>query len=120
MEIAFHEQLYRVKPEVTINDLVEVKQYEHESTEDFMMRFMKTRIRCQFPINHGQLIDIAHKALRLPLRKKFYDVQFVELQELVIVAMKYEKLLEKEQQMKHSLKPTPFVQEYTSNTPSGI
>ncbi|KAM1790317.1 hypothetical protein ACFX12_034400 [Malus domestica] len=93
---------------MTINDLVEVKQYEHESTEDFMIRFMKTRMRCQFPINHVQLIAIAQKALRLPLRNKFYDVQFNELQELVIVATKYEKLLIEEQQANHSSKVPHF------------
>ncbi|XP_070672383.1 uncharacterized protein [Malus domestica] len=49
MEMAFHEQFYRIEPELTINDLVEVKEYDHESTEDFMMRFRKTRMRCQFP-----------------------------------------------------------------------
>ncbi|KAM1853825.1 hypothetical protein ACFX14_009733 [Malus domestica] len=54
MEIAFHEQFYRIEPEMTINDLVEVKQYEHESTEDFMMRFRKIRMRCQFPVNQAQ------------------------------------------------------------------
>ncbi|KAM1465206.1 hypothetical protein ACFXTO_044765 [Malus domestica] len=74
IEIAFHKQFYRVEPEMTINDLVEVKQYKHESTEDFMMRFRKIRMRCQFPVNHAQLISIAHRALRLPLRKKFYNV----------------------------------------------
>ncbi|XP_050142195.1 uncharacterized protein LOC126618145 [Malus sylvestris] len=83
MEMAFHEQFYRIEPKMTINDLVEVKQYEHESTEDFMMRFRKTKMRCQFPVNQPQLISIAQKALRLPLRKRFYDTQFNELQELV-------------------------------------
>ncbi|KAM1315999.1 hypothetical protein COP2_020020 [Malus domestica] len=87
---------------MTINDLVKVKQYEHKSTEDFIMRFTKTRMKCQFPINHAQLIYIAQKTLRLPLRKKFYDVQFSELQELVIAATKYEKLLAKKQQVKYS------------------
>ncbi|KAB2617251.1 S2-RNase [Pyrus ussuriensis x Pyrus communis] len=106
--MAFHKQFYRVEPEMTINDLVEVKQYEHEFTEDFMMRFRKTRMRCQFPINHAQLIVIACKALRLPMKKTFYDVQFNELQELVIVATKYEKLLAKEQQVKHLSKVPIF------------
>ena len=63
-----------------------------------MMRFRRTRIRCQFPINHAQLIFIAQKALRLPLSKKFYDVKF---NELVIAATKYKKLLLEEQQVKH-------------------
>ncbi|KAB2631277.1 S2-RNase [Pyrus ussuriensis x Pyrus communis] len=106
--MVFHEQFYKVEPEIMINDLVEVKQYKHESTEDFMMRFRRTRIRCQFPINHAQLISIVQKALRLLLRKKLYDVQFNELQKLVIVAMKYEKLLTEEQQVKHSSKVPPF------------
>ena len=46
MEMAFHKQFYRMEPEMTINDLVEAKQYKHESTEDFIMRFRKTRMRC--------------------------------------------------------------------------
>ncbi|KAM1175585.1 hypothetical protein ACFX19_028567 [Malus domestica] len=108
MEMAFHEQFYRIEPEMTINDLVEVKQYEHESTEDFMMRFRKTRMRCQFPINQAQLISITQRALRLPLRKRFYDTQFNELQELVIAATKYERLLLEEQQVKHTSKAPHF------------
>ncbi|KAM2982014.1 hypothetical protein FF2_013268 [Malus domestica] len=108
MEMAFHEQFYRVKSEMTINDLVKVKQYEHESIENFMMRFRKTKMRSQFPINHAQLISIAQKAIRLPLRKKFYDVQFNELQELVITSTKYEKMLIEEQQVKNSSKVHPL------------
>ncbi|KAM1694019.1 hypothetical protein ACFX13_033912 [Malus domestica] len=61
MEMAFHEQFYRIEPELTINYLVEVKQYDHKSTEDFMMRFSKTRMRCQFPVNQAQLISIAQR-----------------------------------------------------------
>ncbi|CAN6711400.1 unnamed protein product [Malus baccata var. baccata] len=80
------------------------------STEDFITRFRRTLMRCQFPINHIQLIAIAQKALRLPLRKKFYDVQFNELQELVIAATKYGKLLLEEQQLKHSSKAPLFYQ----------
>ncbi|KAM0977935.1 hypothetical protein ACFX13_014231 [Malus domestica] len=108
MEMAFHEQFFRIEPEMTINDLVEVKQYKHESTEDFMMRFKKTRMRCQFPVNQAQLISIAQRALRLPLRKRFYNTQFNELQELVIAATKYERLLLEEQQVKHTSKTHPF------------
>ncbi|KAM1624476.1 hypothetical protein ACFX2K_022653 [Malus domestica] len=108
MEMAFHEQFYRIEPELIINDLVEVKQYDHESTEDFMMRFRRTRMRCQFPVNQAQLISIAQRALKLPLRKRFYDAQFNELQELMIAATKYERLLQEEQQMKHTSKVPHF------------
>ncbi|KAM1263583.1 hypothetical protein ACFX2G_029185 [Malus domestica] len=108
MEMAFHEQFYIIEPELTINDLVEVKQYDHESTEDFMMRFRKTRMRCQFPVNQAQLISIAQRALKLPLRKRFYDTQFNELQELVIATIKYKRLLQEEQQVKHTSKVPPF------------
>ncbi|KAM1573987.1 hypothetical protein ACFX1Z_043385 [Malus domestica] len=64
---------------MTIIDLVKVKQYDHETTEDFMMRFRKTRMRCQFP-----------------------------LQELVIIATKYERLLLEKQQVKHTSKTPLF------------
>ncbi|KAM1777274.1 hypothetical protein ACFX11_043959 [Malus domestica] len=93
---------------MTIIDLVEVKQYDHETTEDFMMRFRKTRMRCQFIVNQAQLISIAQRALRLPLRKRFYDTQFNKLQELVIIATKYERLLLEKQQVKHTCKTPPF------------
>lgn len=33
MVMVFHEQFYRGEPKMTINDFVEVKQYEHESIE---------------------------------------------------------------------------------------
>ncbi|KAM0984563.1 hypothetical protein EV2_012346 [Malus domestica] len=108
MKMAFHEQFYKIEPEMTINDLVEVKQYDHESTEDFMMRFRKTRMRCQFLVNQAQLISIAQRALRLPLRKRFYDTQFNELHELVIATTKYERLLLEEQQVKHTSKVPHF------------
>ncbi|CAN6712993.1 unnamed protein product [Malus baccata var. baccata] len=51
---------------MTINDLVEVKQYEHESTDDFMMRFKKTRMRCQFP----ELVIAATRYEKLLLEKQ--------------------------------------------------
>ncbi|KAM1610744.1 hypothetical protein ACFXTN_021120 [Malus domestica] len=73
-----------------------------------MMRFRKKRMRCQFPVNQAQLISIAQRALRLPLRKRFYDTQFNELQELVIAATKYERLLLEKQQVKHTSKAPPF------------
>ncbi|KAM2011898.1 hypothetical protein ACFX1T_023815 [Malus domestica] len=73
-----------------------------------MMRFRKTRMRCQFHVNQAQLISIAQRALKLPLRKRFYDTQFNELQELVIAATRYEKLLLEEQQVKHTSKTPPF------------
>ncbi|CAN6687450.1 unnamed protein product [Malus baccata var. baccata] len=47
-------------------------------------------------------------ALRLPLRKRFYNTQFNELHELVIAATKYERLLLEEQQVKHTSKAHPF------------
>ncbi|KAM2357068.1 hypothetical protein ACFX1X_006076 [Malus domestica] len=65
-------------------------------------------MRCQFPVNQAQLISIAQRALRLPLRKRFYDTQFNELQELVIAATKYERLLLEEQQVKHNSKTPHF------------
>ena len=70
IEMAFHEQFYKMELEMTIKDLVKVKQYKHESTKDFMMRFRKTMMRCQFPINHVQLIAIAQKALEAALEEE--------------------------------------------------
>ena len=44
----------------------------------------------------------------MPLRKKFYDVQFDELQKLVIATTKYEKLLLEQQQVRHLFKMPHF------------
>lgn len=41
------------------------------------------------------------------MRKKFYDIQFNKLHELVKAATKYEKLSAEEQQVNHSSK-VPF------------
>ena len=68
--MAFHEQFYKIEPEMTINDLVKVKQYEHKSTEDFIMRFRRTRMRCQFSINHVQLIDYCPEGLEIAFKEE--------------------------------------------------
>ncbi|CAN6687826.1 unnamed protein product [Malus baccata var. baccata] len=92
MEMAFHEQFYRIESEMTINDLIEVKQYEHESTEDFMMRFRKTRMRCQFPelviaaTRYERLLleeqQVKHTSKTPPFYKNKAAIHHVEVEEI--------------------------------------
>ncbi|BFG34821.1 hypothetical protein CerSpe_210950 [Prunus speciosa] len=91
MEGAFMEQYYRPEPEVIINDLTDMKQGEHETVQDFIARFKKIKMKCKIPMD-----EMAQNALRLPLRKKFDDQEFIDLQDVAQRAGKYELLLQEE------------------------
>ncbi|BFG34689.1 hypothetical protein CerSpe_209630 [Prunus speciosa] len=105
MEGAFMEQYYRPEPEVTINDLTDMKQGEHETVQDFIARFKKLKMKCKIPMDEKHFIKMDQNALRLPLRKKFDDQEFMDLQDVAQQAGKYELLLQEEAQRRNSSKP---------------
>ncbi|BFG35131.1 hypothetical protein CerSpe_214060 [Prunus speciosa] len=108
MEGAFMEQYYRPEPEVTINDLTDMKQGEHETVQDFIARFKKLKMKCKIPMDEKHFIKMAQNALRLSLRKKFDDQEFMDLQDVAQRAGKYELLLQEETQRRNSSKPVYF------------
>ncbi|XP_058202643.1 uncharacterized protein LOC131317078 [Rhododendron vialii] len=70
MEDAFHQQFYRVEPEVTMADLSSLCQLPDEGVETYLARFKK---------------------------KKFYEAEFTDLFELSAKAARYERILRQEQ-----------------------
>ncbi|BFG16129.1 hypothetical protein CerSpe_024030 [Prunus speciosa] len=108
MEGAFMEQYCRPKLEVTINDLTDMKQGDHETVQDFIAPFKKLKMKCKIPKDEKHFIKMAQNALRLSLRKKFDDLEFIDLQEVAQRAGKYELLLQEEVQRRNNSKPVYF------------
>ena len=50
MERKFHEQFYRIEPEVSMADLSRLYQREGETAENFLARFKRARNRCHLDI----------------------------------------------------------------------
>lgn len=91
-------------PEVTISDLVVLKQSENEPTQDFITRLRKLKMKCIIPMDEGHFIHMAQTSLRISLKKRFDGVVFGDLAELADKVTKYEELLKKEQHKRNASK----------------
>lgn len=101
-------QYYRLELENTINDLIDMKQGDHETVVDFITCFKKLKMKCKIPMEEKHFIKMAQNALRLSLQKKFDDLEFVDLQDMAQRVGKYELLLKEEIQRENTSKPTYF------------
>ncbi|XP_060668110.1 uncharacterized protein LOC132799683 [Ziziphus jujuba] len=59
LERKFHEQFYRIEPEISMADLSCLRQMEGESVENFIARFKRTRIRCRLDIPEREFVKLA-------------------------------------------------------------
>ncbi|CAL2255970.1 unnamed protein product [Prunus armeniaca] len=103
-----------IQPEVTISDLVALKQGEDEPAQDFITRFRKLKMKCRIPMKERHFIQIAQAALKISLRKRFDGMMFGDLAELADKASKYEELLREEQQKRNSSKGTYYKSSFSS------
>ncbi|CAL2270556.1 unnamed protein product [Prunus armeniaca] len=101
-------QYYRPEPENTINDLIDIKQGDHETVLDFIARFKKLKMKCKIPMEEKHFIKMTQNALRLSFQKKFDYLEFVDLQDVAQRVGKYELLLKEKIQRKNTSKPTYF------------
>ncbi|CAL8993766.1 unnamed protein product [Prunus brigantina] len=108
MESVFRDYYFRIQPEVTINDLLALKQSEDELAQDFITRFRKLKMQCRIPMEARHFIQMAQTALKISLRKRFDGMLFGDLAELADKASKYEELLKEEQQKRNSSKGTYY------------
>lgn len=108
MKGAFMDQYYRPKLEVTINDLTNMKQEGHETVPDFIIRFKRLKMKCKIPMDENHFIKMVQNALRLSLRKKFNDHEFMDLEDIPQRAGKYELLMKEEVQRRNTSKPIFF------------
>ncbi|OMO77081.1 hypothetical protein CCACVL1_15211 [Corchorus capsularis] len=110
MKTAFHAQVYRTEPEVTMADLAKVKQKPNEKVEDFIARYRQVKSRLLVQLPEREHVSIARSGLVLELRKKFEDREFVDLIQMASCVSKYERLLEKDDGKRRVPRATYYAQ----------
>ncbi|XP_024199800.1 uncharacterized protein LOC112202998 [Rosa chinensis] len=108
MERAFHEQFYRVEPEVTIADLAKMYQEAHESAQDFLDRFKAARNKCIVNLGELEFVRIAQQGLNYELRKKYEGVDIRDIFELTTSVARYEAIIREETQARSASKGTYY------------
>ena len=87
---------------ISMADLARLKQELGETADQFIMRFKRTRLRCQTQLPESENIRFAVNGLNFELRKKFEGVNFYDLFDLANKATKYEGLLREENQRRNT------------------
>ncbi|XP_058211705.1 uncharacterized protein LOC131323881 [Rhododendron vialii] len=108
LEEMFHQQFYRVEPEVTLVDLSCYRQTHLEFVESYLLRFKTARFKCKIVLPEAEYVCIALNGLGFEMKKKFYGTEFRDLFELSSKASHYEKFLAEEQDRKTTSKGTYY------------
>jgi hypothetical protein len=87
---------------ISMADLARLKQELGETTDQFIMRFKRTRLRCQTQLPKSEHIRFVVNGLNFELRKKFEGVNFYDLFDLAGKATRYEGLLREENQRRNT------------------
>ncbi|GKU96957.1 hypothetical protein SLEP1_g10138 [Rubroshorea leprosula] len=82
MEDLFHIQFYRSEPEVSMADLSRLVQRPGETSEAFLARFRKARLKCRVALPKQEFVKLAQNGLDIELRKKFEGMEFRDFFEL--------------------------------------
>ncbi|GKV02584.1 hypothetical protein SLEP1_g15006 [Rubroshorea leprosula] len=100
MEDLFHTQFYRCEPEVSMVDLSRLAQKPGESSEAFLARFRRARLKCRVALPEEEFVKLAQNGLDIELRKKFEGMKFRDFYELSYKVARYENLLKEDVQKK--------------------
>ncbi|GKV48260.1 hypothetical protein SLEP1_g55084 [Rubroshorea leprosula] len=100
MEDLFHTQFYRCEPEVSMADLSRLAQKPGESSEAFLARFRRARLKCRVALPELEFVKLAQNGLDIELRKKFEGMKFRDFYELSYKVARYENLLKEDVQKK--------------------
>ncbi|KAI5343008.1 hypothetical protein L3X38_010884 [Prunus dulcis] len=98
MEQIFHEQFYRLEPEVSMVDLAKMHQGSNELVQEYLGKFREARARCTVNMHEHEFVKLAQGGLLLDLRKKFEGIEFCDIYDLLLQVDRYEALLKEEQQ----------------------
>ncbi|GKV12203.1 hypothetical protein SLEP1_g23382 [Rubroshorea leprosula] len=108
MEDLFHIQFYRLEPEISMDDLSRLTQRPGESSENYLMRFRKARMKCHVALPEQEFVKLAQNGLDIELRKKFEGMEFRDFFELSYKVARYENLLREESQRKATSQGTYY------------
>ncbi|KAH7855667.1 hypothetical protein Vadar_027466 [Vaccinium darrowii] len=108
LENMFHQQFYRVEPEVTMADLSALCQLPDEGVETYLSRFKTARFKCRVSLPEKEYVRLVLNGLNFKLKKKFNGVEFRDLFELSAKAARYENILKEEANRRSASKGTYY------------
>ncbi|KAF3434658.1 hypothetical protein FNV43_RR21743 [Rhamnella rubrinervis] len=108
MERKFHEQFYKIEPEVSMADLSHLYQRENETIESFLACFKRVKNQCHLDVPEREFVKLAISGLSYRHKKKFVGMEFGDLLELARRATRYEDILNEEYQRKNSSNRTYY------------
>ncbi|GKV24416.1 hypothetical protein SLEP1_g34030 [Rubroshorea leprosula] len=81
-------------------DLSRLAQKPGESSEAFLARFRRVRLKCRVALPKQEFFELAQNGLDIELRKKFEGMEFRDFYELFYKVARYENLLKEDVQKK--------------------
>ncbi|GKU93204.1 hypothetical protein SLEP1_g6813 [Rubroshorea leprosula] len=100
MEDLFHTQFYRCESEVSMADLSRLAQKPGESSEAFLARFRRARLKCRVALLEQEFVKLAQNGLDIEFRWKFEGMEFRYFYELSYKVAQYKNLLKEDVQKK--------------------
>ncbi|XP_058217449.1 uncharacterized protein LOC131328528 [Rhododendron vialii] len=108
LEEMFHQQFYRVEPEITMVDLSRYRPLPQEGMESYLLRFKTARFKCKIPLPEAEHVRLVLNGLDFEFKKKYHGTKFRDVFELSAKASRYEKLLVEEKDKKAASKGTYY------------
>ncbi|GKU85792.1 hypothetical protein SLEP1_g414 [Rubroshorea leprosula] len=96
------------EPEISMADLSRLTQRPGESSENYLMRFRKARMKCHVALPEQEFVKLAQNGLDIELQKKFEGMEFRDFFELSYKVARYENLLREESQRKAASQGTYY------------
>ncbi|GKV44010.1 hypothetical protein SLEP1_g51239 [Rubroshorea leprosula] len=100
MEDLFHIQFYHSEPKVSMANLSHLVQRPGETSEAFISRFWKAKLKCSVALPEQEFLKLAQNGLDIELRKKFEGMEFRDFFELSYKVARYKNLLRDDTQRK--------------------
>ncbi|GFY96674.1 hypothetical protein Acr_11g0009800 [Actinidia rufa] len=89
-------------------DLFKISQLPREPVEAYLTHFKTTRFKCKLPLLKAKFVQLSQKGVEFELLKKFEEIEFRDLFELVTKATSYEVILKEEHDYKEATKGTYY------------
>lgn len=113
MQNLFQSHFSRTDPGVSITDLARIRQQVGETTEQYIMKFKRAKVRYQVNIPESSFFKLAQDGLNFELRKKFEGMVFNDLFFLSERATRYENMLREESHRRSTFYGTSYQEPVT-------
>ena len=79
MEKLFHNHFYKPQPEVSITELMSLRQYPNDPVADFLERFKRVRSQCSVQLPESECVIAAVNNMHPQLRERLVAIEYSDL-----------------------------------------